>query len=608
MGADPIVYCLQQLTDYDQFERLCNDLMSAEGYKNIEPIGGRGDKGRDAICESCSSNEETTIFAYSVRGDWFQKLKSDASRIKEVGHKCDNLVFCCTAYYSPTDRDNSIKFIRDNYGWNLELYGIERIRTLLASVHEGLLTKHPHIFTPPFFPMAGGQPLSLLLDLVVIDYTDQDEAIALWLARKLKLIGYSVWCRSIDPIGGESINETTEALLEQRAMFYITVLSDAALLDNDYFYRRSIGIRIMKKRSTPFLIPIVSRPIFDEALDSNIRKLEKIDFVDSWQEGLNKVAAILETSNCPKAEGGKHFVLDSFFPNDVILDQEETIISNMYQVKKIPKVIQCFESSISVSSTQWGRMSSMWAFRAVNRKTYLSFQSPPDELITELKLKKIGETVWRDASDINGIDTINLVVELIKKALNVVCQKKGLKYCPLLKLTYFPSGLIKRDRFYFKYLDGTKTNMSVFGERKYFKPKSSEYYRYYLSPSFHVSERRDGSFTIVTHLHIRLTDKRNRNLEGKSVLSRRKRLCKDWFNDEWAKRIFGVMQFISDNGEISIGKLEEEMLIIDSYPCMWKVPLSINEEALSLKAIDNDEVIIRHNNNGEDIINAEENR
>ncbi|MCA3014583.1 MAG: hypothetical protein INH41_19545 [Myxococcaceae bacterium] len=49
MGADPLVYCLEQLTDYDQFERLCHDLMVAEGYVGLEPLGGMADKGRDAV-------------------------------------------------------------------------------------------------------------------------------------------------------------------------------------------------------------------------------------------------------------------------------------------------------------------------------------------------------------------------------------------------------------------------------------------------------------------------------------------------------------------------------------------------------------------------------
>jgi hypothetical protein len=64
MGANVTIYCLEELTDYLQFERLCHDLMALEGYKDIEPLGGFSDKGRDAILVDNSRN---TIFAYSVR-------------------------------------------------------------------------------------------------------------------------------------------------------------------------------------------------------------------------------------------------------------------------------------------------------------------------------------------------------------------------------------------------------------------------------------------------------------------------------------------------------------------------------------------------------------
>jgi hypothetical protein len=269
MGADPIVYCLQQVTDYDQFERLCSDMMSAEGYKNLEPLGGRGDKGRDALSISKENPYNITIFAYSVREDWRKKLKQDADRIKEVGHKCDSLVFCCTAHFNATERDEAVGFILDNYGWALEIYGIDRFQMLLSSVHERLLNKHSQIFPPPFFPKAGGQPLSFSTDLVIIDFSDTDEALATWLARKLKLHGYAGWCRSIDPVGGESINNTTEILLEQRAAFCLSILLQPAIEDGDLSYRRAAAIRVGKKKGPPFLVPIISQSIYEESLDAD---------------------------------------------------------------------------------------------------------------------------------------------------------------------------------------------------------------------------------------------------------------------------------------------------------------------------------------------------
>lgn len=107
MAADPIIYSLEELTDYDQFERLCHDMMALDGFSGIEPIGGSQDKGRDAIHVD-RSNGTVTIFAYSVREDWRTKLGQDSAKILKHGHACDRLVFLCTATYSPSERDEAI--------------------------------------------------------------------------------------------------------------------------------------------------------------------------------------------------------------------------------------------------------------------------------------------------------------------------------------------------------------------------------------------------------------------------------------------------------------------------------------------------------------------
>lgn len=117
MAADPLIYCLQEVTDYDQFERLCCDIMALNGYSAIEPLGGSKDKGRDAIYVDQTAQGETTLFAYSVREDWRKKLEEDASKIQKHGHLCQRLVFLCTAPFTATERDEAIEFVKKNAGY-----------------------------------------------------------------------------------------------------------------------------------------------------------------------------------------------------------------------------------------------------------------------------------------------------------------------------------------------------------------------------------------------------------------------------------------------------------------------------------------------------------
>jgi Restriction endonuclease len=187
MSADPIIYCLEHLTDYRQFERLCTDLFSQTGYPDIEPLGGSSDGGRDALHVSRSFPAEITIFAYSVRSDWLTKLlKEDCKRIKEERHKLNHLVFACTSGITAGQRDDAIAAVKESFGWQLTLFSIERIRTRLAGDLRHLVAKHPSIFTPPFFPTVADLSIVGSLDTQVNDRFASADALNIELERALR--------------------------------------------------------------------------------------------------------------------------------------------------------------------------------------------------------------------------------------------------------------------------------------------------------------------------------------------------------------------------------------------------------------------------------------
>lgn len=178
MSADPMVYCLEHLTDYPQFERLCSDVMNQSGYRDIEPLGGSNDRGRDALHISRADPNDITIFAYSVRGDWEQKLlNEDCKRIEEEQHQLQTLVFVTTSSLTSTQRDTVKDKVRDRFGWNLELFDIERLRIRLVGDIRHLIAQHPAIFCEPFFPKRGGLSVAESRDTIVIDHTPHSHAL-----------------------------------------------------------------------------------------------------------------------------------------------------------------------------------------------------------------------------------------------------------------------------------------------------------------------------------------------------------------------------------------------------------------------------------------------
>lgn len=153
MSADPIIYCLERLTDYVEYEKLCCALLAHHAeYPDLIPMGGIHDGGRDAVVIHYST-DELTGFAFSVRADWLKKFKQDAKRLHDTqGDKVKTFVYVSTNDVSASDHDKAREHVQVRYGWPLKLFDIKWMRTQLVRPGSMLVDAHPTIFPSKFFP------------------------------------------------------------------------------------------------------------------------------------------------------------------------------------------------------------------------------------------------------------------------------------------------------------------------------------------------------------------------------------------------------------------------------------------------------------------------
>ena len=146
MSADHITYSLERLDSYRQFELFCCALLAGEGYGRIDPLGGSGDRGRDAIIWG-SSNEPATMFAFTVRKDWLAKFQRDCARLKATQGTVSKLVFVCTSVLTAAEKDKTRQQALETYKSDLDLFDLERLRIVLMKSHQRhLIQAHPAIF------------------------------------------------------------------------------------------------------------------------------------------------------------------------------------------------------------------------------------------------------------------------------------------------------------------------------------------------------------------------------------------------------------------------------------------------------------------------------
>jgi len=597
MSADPIVYSLENLTDYPQFERLCSDIMNQSGYRDIEPLGGSNDRGRDALHISRSGTQGTTIFAYSVRGDWRQKLlNEDCKRIADEEHELDRIVFVCTASITSTQKDNIKAEITEEYGWTLELHDLERLRVRLTSDLRYLIAQHPAIFCPPFFPTRGGLSIAESQDTLVIDHHPDDHALATWLARRLQLVGHRVWCYGTAPLAGENPDESIRTLVDQRASKYLPIVSISSLKDADFLARCSIA-----SGTEGLVLPCYATAGSVSGLPTKFAQLATCRFSDSWATGFVSVVDSLKAAGVTPTIGeeqGRSIALRSYVPEPVVKHGMETVYSNTFATT-VPSSIQVCDLERPLEEYELTELRNHWAFVIADSKRLLAFEAPPDS-VPLVKTKRLAGYSWSHYEFKHDKRSTNVIKELVRRSLDIACVSAGLLWCEDRRKYYFPQGSNPLCNLSYIHVDGRKTRVSATGQKSYGSGDRAQPFRYQLCPIFRVGQDEAGDWWVTLRIYVRITDLDGKPYEKKGITRRRKKVANNWWNKEWFSRTLAVMQAIADGKpEITIGT-SSEMVAVSVNPLQWDCPVAIDyhaverigdfqEEIAALRYMDDDE-------------------
>ena len=97
-----------------------------------------------------------------------------------------------------------------------------------------------------------------------------------------------------------------------------------------------------------------------------------------------------------------------------------------------------------------------------------------------------------------------------------------------------------------------------------------------------------------------MTDDTGTALPPRSALSRRKHLCKNWWNDEWLKREIAIVQHLANGDDtISFGTGDEEVRFSSRFES-FNVGFGINEEKLAKQRTQEEQRYIDTTDNDDD--------
>ncbi len=415
-------------------------------------------------------------------------------------------------------------------------------------------------------------------DHLFISYATEDSDFAEWLSVRLTAEGYKVWCDRTHLLGGESYPKEIDLAIKDRTFRLLALLSRASLRKANPRKERTLALNIARERQTDFLIPLNVDGLSATDLDWMMSDLTFIPFHKSWAEGFGKLLKKLNSISAPRdIEAGRTRVRDWVGINAKPTIREEKLRVNLLPVTELPRVLNKFELQEKVILP---KLAEYWPFFNIpNSMVVWAFDPPGVDL--NVPVRAAATVSWQEVPEFDGIKMEDLALAILRKALTVKCLRGGMKLVPKSSLPYFPEGLLPENHLRFTSYSGKKTYVSALGERTFRSGDHRERIKYYLAPSFRLTAEL-GQLMVRVYIHLHLTDLMGCPLEGAKVTSRRKRICRDWWNHEWVSRFMAVIGWLCQGQvDCEVLRTTNGSFRIASEPLTLSVKQGIDESILT---------------------------
>ena len=418
-------------------------------------------------------------------------------------------------------------------------------------------------------------------DHIFISYATEQAALCDWLARRLAAEGYAVWSDRLKLLGGENWPNDIDEAINDRTFRMLALLSHASLNKQNPQGEWLKGFAIGKKLGLDdFVIPLNTEGLRPDEITWNLQPINYIAFMPSWAEGFAALLRKLTSLEAPKTlRDGPRAAIESLVASNAIIAEEESLLSNCLEITQVPRFIHKYTvTSSSLLRRERRSLRKKWACRDVSPFNVFAFEGPPSDVTENHRFELVKRISWRETKLLDGIDTLYMIISLIRRCVEHLLGNKGMLYCDVQKRWYLPRGLLNNDRVEVSLPNGRKSWFKGVSERTYLSGENRSIYHYHLSPSFEVLRGQTDPFVLFLRNQVYLTSGDGIPLDERETVLRRKHLCKGWFNKEWGIRTLGMAQLLAGKDEsIRFGPEGEQQLIVSAMPFVLNAPRRIHD-------------------------------
>jgi hypothetical protein len=439
-----------------------------------------------------------------------------------------------------------------------------------------------------------------------ISYAIEDALFVDWLCLRLMNEGYQVWCDRLKLLGGESYPRDIDEAISRAAFRFIAVLSKSSIKKTNPVKERTAALALARERKENFVIPLNLDGLAASELGWMQSDLTYIGFTN-WKQGLDQLLKNLENAGAPKTDAVAS-VASLLNSTQCVSSTPEILWSNLVPIKRMPSQLFRYEHDNAMTASAGLSAIEAWPHYRENASVCWSFQSPPADLRTKYKFTLRGKCAdWRNASG-PDINFYNIGKRVINSMLFHSLLAAGLRYDADNRYAYVP--VEKRfERLTFETPTG-KSWIKAVGVRSFSVIGGRESVRYHLSPTMAAWLDFGREDVVCVRVRLYLTHLDGVPVKPTVMQSRRKVICKSWWNHEWLSRVFATLQLIANAaGDICIGASSEEQLVLARFPLSLTANRALHESRLksreeaqeSTKALDR-----HHDDESESLIDDDE--
>lgn len=374
----------------------------------------------------------------------------------------------------------------------------------------------------------------------------EDNYFATWLATKLSLLGYGVWCDTEELKGGEDFWRDIEQTIRTQTIKFLFVITHRSLEKDGT--RKELAVADRIKDRGDFIIPLRLEAVPHNTFPTEFIRLNAIDFSSNWSTGLLQLLEKLESDATPRkhsfaSEQIRHWWRNSIGgTTEALLNREERYWSNWFACE-LPQVVYLHHVRDRKLATQnltypailVGEYLISFACEKCIGDTVSISSTVPVKLETFLEKWKYEVT----SSTLIVKKTDAKINELVNLTFNKYAQSKGLRSYEIAEGTvlYFPPQLhngasttrVKLDRY-------GLTHVSLNGESSGNRWHYALQGRAIMNPQPILWMSHHIVFTIDDIPVDKVAQHRLRRKVGS-----------DWYNKQWRDRLLAAMLLLADS-------------------------------------------------------------